>query len=285
MEISNVTSLSHFPDVTLYDAFQSAFCEYDVQIDTEQLIKMLTRRGFCKELSFGVSHGDMIVSFIFNGIGDFNGIKTAYDSGTGTLKEYRGNGLSKKIFNDSISILEENGVKRYLLEVLQHNTAAVNLYKSSGFEISREFGCYVCDDLGKLTIKKIDTNYTISEIDIREIEDFSSCFDFEPSWQNSFDSIKRARREFKFKKCSIDAIDAGFIAFEPESGDIAQLSVKSDHRRLGVASMLLQSAVQEITCGKIKIINVECGSEPLEEFCTKSGLQLVCKQYEMILDL
>ena len=285
MEISPVTDLNHFPDTTLYDAFQSAFAEYDVKIDTEQLIKMLERRGFCKEFSFGISHGDMIVSFIFNGIGSYNGVKTAYDSGTGTLKEYRGKGLSKQIFTESLPTLQQNGIERYLLEVLQHNSAAVNLYKSSGFEISREFNCYLCDDLSKLTIKQINHDFLITDIDFRDIEEFVSHFDFNPSWQNSSESIKRAIHEFKFKQCSINGEAAGFIAFEPESGDIAQLAVKREFRRQGVASMLLQSAVQEITCGKIKIINVECGCTSMEEFCVRSGVPLVCKQYEMILDL
>jgi len=285
MEISPVTDLNHFPDTTLYDAFQSAFAEYDVKIDTEQLIKMLKRRGFCKELSFGISHGDMIVSFIFNGIGSYNGVKTAYDSGTGTLKEYRGKGLSKQIFTESLPTLQQNGIERYLLEVLQHNSAAVNLYKSSGFEISREFNCYLCDDLSKLTIKQINHDFLITDIDFRDIEEFVSHFDFNPSWQNSSESIKRAIHEFKFKQCSINGGAAGFIAFEPESGDIAQLAVKREFRRQGVASMLLQSAVQEITCGKIKIINVECGCTSMEEFCVRSGVPHVCKQYEMILDL
>lgn len=53
---------------------------------------MLKRRGFNPDLSFAAFDGSEIDAFILNGIGDFNGLPTAYDIGTGTRKEYRGKG-------------------------------------------------------------------------------------------------------------------------------------------------------------------------------------------------
>jgi ribosomal protein S18 acetylase RimI-like enzyme len=80
-------------------------------------------------LSFGAFKNEDLLAFTFNGIGEYHGIKTAYDTGTGTLKEYRGQGLAKCIFQHSLPFLEEAGIRQYLLEVLQHNEGAVALYK------------------------------------------------------------------------------------------------------------------------------------------------------------
>ena len=84
-------------------------------------------------------NGNKIVAFTLNGIGYFNRIPTAYDTGTGTLKNYRGKGLATKIFEYSIPYLKSANVKQYLLEVLQYNTKAVSVYRKLGFEVIREF--------------------------------------------------------------------------------------------------------------------------------------------------
>lgn len=75
---------------TLYDAFAKAFADYEVRIDGPQLQKMLRRRGFVPELSFAAFEGEQITAFTLNGIGNYNGVPTAYDTGTGTLEAYRG---------------------------------------------------------------------------------------------------------------------------------------------------------------------------------------------------
>ena len=57
-----------------------------MQLNAEQLRAMLTRRGFDPTLSFAAFDGAQIAAFTLNGIGNFNGVPTAYDTGTGTLK-------------------------------------------------------------------------------------------------------------------------------------------------------------------------------------------------------
>jgi ribosomal protein S18 acetylase RimI-like enzyme len=123
----------------IYKAFNQAFADYEIQITEEQFNVMIKRRGFNPELSFAAFIGNEIVSFTLNGTGIFNGILTAYDTGTGTIKEYSGKGLATKVFEYSIPYLRDANIKQYLLEVLQHNTRAVSVYKNLGFEVTREF--------------------------------------------------------------------------------------------------------------------------------------------------
>lgn len=131
-----IRSLADTDFDTLYEAFSQAFADYEVQINGAQLRRMLKRRGFDARLSFAAFDGDRIAAFTLNGIGNYDGLPTAYDTGTGTLEAYRGQGLATRIFEHSIPYLKEAGIGRYLLEVLQHNTKAVSVYRKLGFDVT-----------------------------------------------------------------------------------------------------------------------------------------------------
>ena len=136
----NIKSLEKIGFEAIAKAFNEAFCKYEIQISKQELSLMLKRRGFVPELSFGAFDDERLVSFTLNGIGSYNGALTAYDTGTGTLEEYRGKGLASEVFNYSLPFLRKSGVSQYLLEVLQHNTTAISVYKNQGFITPREFG-------------------------------------------------------------------------------------------------------------------------------------------------
>ena len=87
----------------LYTAWEDAFGEYIVQISKAELEQMLHRRSYDAALSFGYFDDGRLVSFILNGIGEFRGQKTAYDTGTGTVKSHRKKGLASALFNESPS--------------------------------------------------------------------------------------------------------------------------------------------------------------------------------------
>lgn len=96
-----VRSLANTDFGTLAEAFGRAFSEYEVQIDHNELRSMLRRRGFDPALSFAAfDDAGKIAAFTFNGIGIFDGTPTAYDTGTGTIAEYRGQGLATRIFEE-----------------------------------------------------------------------------------------------------------------------------------------------------------------------------------------
>lgn len=94
----NIQPLSFIGTDELFAAFSSAFADYERTWTREEFDRLLKRRGYVAELSFGAFDANKLVSFTFNGIGECGGKATAYDAGTGTLKEYRGQGLSSRIF-------------------------------------------------------------------------------------------------------------------------------------------------------------------------------------------
>lgn len=178
MEIKSLANTS--PD-SLFEAFSLAFADYEIRLDKSQLLKMLKRRGFDPALSFAAFENDRIIAFTLNGTGIFNGIPTAYDTGTGTLKEYRGKGMATAIFNHSIPYLRKENIRQYLLEVLQHNTKAVSVYRNLGFEVTREFNYFIQEKDGiKSRAEAPGFPYSIRQIDPIQCRSLCGFRDFLP---------------------------------------------------------------------------------------------------------
>ena len=283
MEIKPLTKIDF--DI-IFKAFNQAFADYEVQLNYEQLQAMLTRRGFNPALSFAAFENNEIVSFLFNGIGNFNGILTAYDTGTGTLPDYRGQGLATKIFDYSIPYLKDANIKQYLLEVLQHNTSAVSIYKNIGFETIREFN-YFSQNMNDINnkIKDATESYLIKEIDIEKYNFVLEFCDFHPSWQNSLESIKRAVGNFISLGAFVDEKLIGYCVFEPISGDITQIAVDKQNRRKGVATLLLQEVIKLNKNDNIKIVNTDILCNSITDFLQSKNIALKGKQFEMLKQL
>jgi ribosomal protein S18 acetylase RimI-like enzyme len=278
-----IKSLKKTDFETIFKAFGQAFADYEMQVNAEELKAMWKRRGFNPDLSFAAFEGDDIAAFTLNGIGNFNGTKMAYDTGTGTLKEYRGQGLATKIFEYSIPYLKEANINHYLLEVLQHNTKAVSVYQNIGFEVTREFNYFVWDnEKFNNEIKNIDTPCFIEKIDINDYLSVSDFWDFYPSWQNSFESIQRASEDFISLGAFVDRELAGYCIFEPNSGDITQIAVDKPFRRKGIASLLLHKMQKINKISKMKLVNTDISCNSIVDFLKSKGIELSGKQYEMI---
>lgn len=283
MKEIKVKSLKDIHFDVIYEAFDQAFANYELQINKVQLQTMLKRRGFDPELSFAAFDGDKIVAFTLNGIGDFKGIRTAYDTGTGTLKEYRGQGLATQVFEYSIPFLREAGIKQYLLEVLQHNTKAGSVYRNLGFAVTREFyySMQTNEHISNL-IKESDTLYSVKRISIDQLDLFIEFWDFTPSWQNSFESIQRAVDDFICLGVFVDGRIVGYCVFEPISGDLTQIAVDKKYRRKGIASLLLKEILSLNKNSILKIVNTDVSCDSITDFIKAKNIEVKGKQFEMI---
>ena len=279
-----IKSLANTSFDTQFEAFEQAFIDYELQLDKSEHIAMLKRRGFNPALSFAAFDGDKIVSFTCNGIGDFYGTPTAYDTGTGTLKDYRGQGLATQIFQYSIPYLKQAGIKEYLLEVLQHNTGAVSVYSKVGFEVSREF-YYFRSEVGQIKnqIKTIDPTLTLQVIDFNEYRSIMPDFwDFKPSWQNSAESINRSLEASVCMGAFAESKLVGYGAFEPISGDVTQIAVDKQYRRNGIGSLLFQKMLEVNEHDSIKILNTDIACNSMTAFLHSRNIEPVGKQFEMV---
>jgi len=275
----------------IHGAFAKSFEDYVEPFDLtkDQLKYMVERRGCNYELSFGAFDGDKLVGLTLNGIGQWNEKPTAYDTGTGIIKEYRRKGIAARMFNESLPVLRSSNIDQYLLEVIQTNTAAVDLYTKMGFRITREFDYY---EIWKDNIKTQDAETkdieNDDEIEIKKIETpnwelFNSFWEFVPSWQNSIASINRKLNHFEILGVFNNRVLSGYGIIEKHTGVIPQLAISAHYRRKGLAAKLFYSLLNQTNSDKIKIINTEAGYKPFKRFAEKHGLPPGHGQYEMIL--
>lgn len=266
---------------TLFDAFERAFADYEIHFEKEEVRTMLRRRGYDPKLSFAAFNNGEIVTFTLNGIGVFNGIPTAYDTGTGTVKEYRGQGLAGKIFTYSLPYLKEAGIRQYLLEVLQNNKNAIAVYEKMNFRTTREFDCFrqSIENISERTPAYFD--FLIEPVDIDFIRRHQKFCDFSPSWQNSMESIERGESGLVFLGAFANGEPVGFCVFDPDSGDLTQIAVRKEFRRKGIGSRLLDEAIKRMNTGFVKIINVDNSNESLPAFLKSRNIPLASSQFEM----
>jgi ribosomal protein S18 acetylase RimI-like enzyme len=266
----------------LYETFSEAFAGYAVSWTFDAFERMLERRGFSPSLSFGAFDQDRLVSFTFNGIGQFNGQWTAYDTGTGTIPDYRGQGLAATIFGESLPHLRQYGIRQYLLEVLQENETAISLYKKQGFEITRPLNVFRINthDWQNSNIDPAP-DVTIREIDFSFRDTMQAMWDFQPSWQNRFDALLKNPNHFIVLGAFTGTELLGYGVIEPASGDIPQLAVHRNQRHRKIGSHLLHALCEKNDSQVIKVVNTEAGYEPITAFLAWNGIPKMTGQFEM----
>ena len=268
-----------------YEAFDKAFADYEVKMTKTELERMLRRRGFFPQLSFGAFENVQLVAFTFNGIGTFKKRRTAYDTGTGTIPEYRGQGLARCIFQHSIPYLQQAGVKQYLLEVLQNNKKAVALYQKMGFEVTREFNYYIIEkNRFNFASQQLSNEYTLSQVDIRSTRFDPDFEDHLPSWQNRFDSVNRSISDFLAYAVYYQGTQVAYCIFDPDTGDITKLAVHPKHRSGKLENNLLKKVVANIQNDKVKFINIPPDTSTFS-FLHSLNISPTGQQFEMIKEI
>ncbi len=281
MEIRN---LEHTDFDTLFHGFEKAFADYEIRFEKEEVRSMLKRRGYNPKLSFAAFVNNKIVAFTLNGTGTFNGIPTAYDTGTGTAKEYRGQSIAGKIFTYSIPFLKEAGISQYLLEVLQNNQKAIGVYRRMNFEVTREFDCFR-QTIEHIDNRKVNTDCSIEQVNTDAIREAQHYCDFTPSWQNSLESIERGISELTCIGAFLDGKMVGYCVFDIQTGDLTQIAVPCEYRRKGIASRLLQEVTARLKTDFIKVLNISSDNPTIPAFLQSRNIPLASKQYEMVLPL
>lgn len=285
MNNMEIKSLENIDFDTLFRGFENAFSDYEVAFDKEEVRSMLIRRGYESRLSFAAFADGEIVAFTLNGIGQFNGIPTAYDTGTGTVKDYRGQGIAGKIFSHSLPFLKEAGISQYLLEVLQNNNKAISVYRKMGFVTTREFDCFRQDiaEIRNIDAVRPDTAFRIETIDADAVIGAKTFCDFTPSWQNGFESIERGKPELMCLGAIHSDRLVGYGVIDRTTGDLTQIAVDREFRCKGIASLLLREAVSMMETGFIKVLNIPADDSALHSFLSDRNIPLMNRQYEMIL--
>lgn len=268
----------------IYNTFLKAFSDYQVKFDISfyNFQMMMKRRGLNLEVSMGAFKDNKMVGFILNGVREWNGKLTIYDLGTGVVLEHRKKGITGDMFKRLKELCKEKNIEQYLLEVLQVNSGAVNLYRNSGFQITREFDCYF---LNKFSSDNSNKNISFEKVDnfSEEIwKELKKYWSYPPSWQNSIDSIKANFNNFIYLLAKSEDKIIGYGVIEKVTGDIPQIAVSPQYRGQGIGKAIISKLINSLDIEKFKILNVDSRDLEMERFLLKIGGEKYTKQYEMI---
>lgn len=263
MEIRNLknTSLSEIV-ACLIKSFDGYFVSLPSEVDFWRKKFHGARVNF--ELSFGVFDTEKLVAFIINGVYLDNGLKTAFNSGTGVLPEYRGQRLVDKMYDFAFPKLKENGIQKYKLEVIDINERAIKVYERIGFEKKRRLKSY------KGNLPKSMGNIILKEIDFSEIKCKS---EYPYSWDQCNEAVILSD-SYKVYKIENSEEEIGHLICSLETGNIAQVEVYK-HQWIG-----LFNALSKVT-KTIKINNVDSRRVDLIQYLEELGIENSIDQFEM----
>ncbi|MBQ0151648.1 MAG: GNAT family N-acetyltransferase, partial [Chryseobacterium sp.] len=123
--------------------FNAAFSDYlmPMKMSLEQMRHKFETENIALHYSVGAFDNDILVGFILHFSNTENGITKIYNGGTGVIKNYRGNNLTRKMYDYVLPLINKN-VSCINLEVLEQNTPAINAYKGIGYELKRKLICF-----------------------------------------------------------------------------------------------------------------------------------------------
>jgi ribosomal protein S18 acetylase RimI-like enzyme len=281
-------SQNQFP--LIHKTFLEAFSDYQLDMSymsEEVMFKRVVKNAVAFDSSVGVFDGDRMIGFTLIGIDSWRNKLSAFDIGTGIVKDFRGKGIARQMFDFVLPKLRKFDVQKFVLEVIQTNKPAVKAYREAGFQITRELDCFELEVNKAILQKKAGLPLKIRRVGKDILPHFQDSLDWEPSWENSFSAVTRIGDDVILFGALSGNENVGLLAFCPPLNWIMILVVKRDYRRKGVASHLLAHAFKYLPPRntRVKLLNVEHSDTKMIKFLQKAGFQPFVQQYEMELIL
>lgn len=104
---------------------------------------------------------------------------------------------------------------------------------------------------------------------------------YPPSWQNAKDAVCAIAESFSYTIVKFDGNLIGYGIVDKIKGDIAQLAVHPQYRRMGVATEILLDLLKQTKSLEMRVINVDERNQALNAFLKKLKFSVFVKQYEM----
>jgi ribosomal protein S18 acetylase RimI-like enzyme len=256
MENLQVKPLASTPVEKIHEAFSDAFSEYEVKLDMplENLVEMMKTRDLNPDYSVGCFDGDLLVGFILAGYREINGQKVCYDGGTGVIKAYQRKGIGEMLLKELLLILREKHLDRFVLEVLENNTPAINLYEKHNFEKTRKLECFEIEktDLRSVPDRGFGITVTNPATLIQNEEKYRL---YSPTWQNEIQSVLNVSENYTCISlwCTSKILGYGFI--HKTKGDIPQIGILEEWKQWGLEAHLIAELAKHTESEKMLVLN------------------------------
>lgn len=260
----------------LADTFNKAFEGYFVPIkmDAKSLADKIKSENIFLKNSVGVTINGQLAGFILIGIDKINNM--AYNAGTGTIPEFRGQKFTEKMYSYLLPELDKIGIQNHALEVICENKKALHIYEAIGYSVSRKVICYK----GKISESK-KSHYKIREIQLPNETEIKSFWNHKPTYQNSLFCLKNNLEQHTTFGAFENEKLIGYIVFDKNSLRIKQFGVDSNFRNKGIGQQLFSKVQNQNQEAVIVIINVDENDAITNNFLQKIGLNNFIEQYEM----
>ncbi len=278
LEIKNLATA---PLADIHTAFADAFSEYEVPMDisSAQLQEMLTVRSYAADLSLGYFADGVLAGFILIGTRIIGGQESYYDIATGVIRAFQSRGVGNELLQALIQQIEGSDTERFLLEVLQNNTAAQKLYQKNGFEITRRLNCYALPTVQAPVTLAAQHQVDAIDFSAMVVNEVDYCT-FQPSWQNALASYDNAQDEHCLRTLSADGNLLAYGIVHKTRGRILQIGLHPGARTQPVLAEIVHLLAAATTAATLLYINVEADSL-IEPMLVKLGFGNETNQYEM----
>lgn len=181
-----------FTEIT--NVWNEAFSNYTVnfQNSVDQLSSMIGKKDLLPLCSLVAFDGNRPIGFVLNAVKPINGVKTAWNGGTGVSVKYQGQGIGNLLMEATMDIYYKESVEVASLEVLTDNVQGVKLYERWGYEKSDTLISFSNNgmDIGNLNIlKDVQQKYILKQghvFDVKSIKFYNNQVAWESMCENIF---------------------------------------------------------------------------------------------------
>lgn len=277
----NIKSLEQTPLEQIVFAMNTSFSDYVIplQLNLEQLKFKIAAEDIDLKLSIGVFEGEELVAVMLHALREKNGLKIAYNAGTGVVPHHRRKGLVGKMYEALRPKLETLKINELTLEVIETNSGAVKAYEKEGYVINRRLvsfaGSFKKPEGATLPLTIVKRNSI-------DHEKFKLFWEISPSWQSEFKSIENIMENHSILEASLNGKIVGHLIFNPTRARIVQIAVAPEMRRQGVGTALVSEMCALINLKEISIYNIDEASISSLSFFKKLSLKPHVAQLEMV---
>lgn len=277
----HLTTLADVCQQELLECFNSSFKNYFVplQLSLAQFQKKIVAEGIDIQLSIGMFNKNKLIGFILHALEERAGKRIVYNAGTGILPQYRGKQLAVPMYEFALTLLKKNDLGSSVLEVIDQNIPAIQLYKRNGFIISRQLDSFTCT-----SFPPGDNAHQIETISVADGMLLQSICEWQPAWQYSWNTLSRCADDYQVFVASEAAEYSAYCAVNVQTGRIAHFGCKqwSEHEQL---LHCLFNHVAKKAGQPLSVIHVDHRARESKEFLKRNGFQPCLNCFEMELAL